>query len=86
MHGSLSEHSTAAVNSAAGTWPAINAAQQFVVVKAPIARVYEQWSRIEGFAGVRHLAKPFLPADLLRLTRELASLPRVPAPALAGSS
>jgi uncharacterized membrane protein len=47
MHGSLSEHSLAAVNSAPGTWPAINAAQQFVVVKAPIARVYEQWSRIE---------------------------------------
>ena len=47
MHGSLSEHSTGAVNSAPGTWPAINAAQQFVVVKAPIARVYEQWSRIE---------------------------------------
>jgi hypothetical protein len=27
--------------------PGMNAAQQFVVVKAPIARVYEQWSRIE---------------------------------------
>jgi len=25
----------------------INAAQEFVVVKAPIARAYEQWSRIE---------------------------------------
>ena len=47
MHGSLPEHSTVAVNSAPGTWPEINAAQQFVVVKAPIARVYEQWSRIE---------------------------------------
>jgi len=47
MHGSLSEHSTVAVNFAPGTRPAINAAQQFVVVKAPIARVYEQWSRIE---------------------------------------
>ena len=47
MHASLSEHSTVAVNSAPGTQPAINAAQQFVVVKAPIARVYEQWSRIE---------------------------------------
>jgi uncharacterized membrane protein len=47
MHGSLSEHSTVAVNSAPGTSPAINAAQQFVFVKAPIARVYEQWSRIE---------------------------------------
>ena len=27
--------------------PGINAAQQFVVVKAPLERVYEQWSRIE---------------------------------------
>jgi len=27
--------------------PGMNAAQQFVVVKAPLERVYEQWSRIE---------------------------------------
>ena len=47
MHGSPSEDSTGAINSTPGTWPAINAAQQFVVVKAPIGRVYEQWSRIE---------------------------------------
>ena len=47
MHASLSENSTGAVNPAPGTPPAINAAQQFVVVKAPIACVYEQWSRIE---------------------------------------
>jgi uncharacterized membrane protein len=47
MRGSLSENSTEAVNSAPGTWPAINAAQQFVVVKVPIACAYEQWSRIE---------------------------------------
>ena len=47
MHGSPSEDSIGAVNSAPGTWPAINAAQQFLIVKAPIARVYEQWSRIE---------------------------------------
>ena len=47
MHGSLFEHSTGAVDSAPATWPAINAAQQFVIVKAPIVRVYEQWSRIE---------------------------------------
>jgi uncharacterized membrane protein len=47
MHGSLSEHSIGAVNSAPGKWPAINAGQQFAVVKAPIACVYEQWSRIE---------------------------------------
>jgi len=26
---------------------AMNAAQQFVIVKAPVDRVYEQWSRIE---------------------------------------
>jgi hypothetical protein len=26
--------------------PGMNAAQQFVVVKAPLERVYEQWSRI----------------------------------------
>ena len=47
MHGSLSEHLAAAVNPAPGTLPAINAAQRSVVVKAPITRVYEQWSRIE---------------------------------------
>jgi len=47
MHGSLSEHSTVPVNSAPGTRLEINVAQKFVVVKAPIARVYEQWSRIE---------------------------------------
>ena len=27
--------------------PGMNAARQFVVVKAPLERVYEQWSRIE---------------------------------------
>ena len=27
--------------------PGMNAAQQFVVVKAPLERVYKQWSRIE---------------------------------------
>jgi uncharacterized membrane protein len=47
MHGSLSETSTEAVNPAPGTGPAINAAQRCVVVRAPITRVYEQWSRIE---------------------------------------
>jgi hypothetical protein len=26
--------------------PGMNVAQQFVVVKAPLERVYEQWSRI----------------------------------------
>jgi uncharacterized membrane protein len=47
MHGSLFETSTKAMNRAPGTQPPINAAQQFVVVRGPIARVYEQWSRIE---------------------------------------
>jgi len=47
MHGSLFEKSTEAVSPTQGTLPAISAAQEFVVVKAPIARVYEQWSRIE---------------------------------------
>ena len=47
MHGSLSNNSTGTMNPGRAVHPEINAAQQFVVVKAPIARVYEQWSRIE---------------------------------------
>jgi uncharacterized membrane protein len=47
MHGSLFENSTEAMNRAPSGQPAINAAQQFVVVRSPIACVYEQWSRIE---------------------------------------
>jgi len=47
MHGSLCENSTEAINPASAA-QSINAAQEFVVVKAPIAGVYEQWSRIEG--------------------------------------
>ena len=47
MHGSLSENSVEAMNHAPAMLSATNAAQQLVVVKAPIARVYEQWSRIE---------------------------------------
>jgi len=47
MHGSLSDNSTEAIDPPPTIHPAINAAQQFTVVKAPIARVYEQWSRIE---------------------------------------
>ena len=46
MHGSLSNNSTGTMNPGRAEQPEINAAQQFVVVKAPIARVYEQWSRI----------------------------------------
>ncbi len=47
MHGSLSENSTEAIDPVPAA-QSINAAQKFVVVKAPIAGVYEQWSRIEG--------------------------------------
>ena len=47
MHGSLFENSRETMNRAPAVQGAINAAQQFVVVKAPIAPVYEQWSRIE---------------------------------------
>jgi uncharacterized membrane protein len=47
MHGSLLENSTEAMNHASATQLATNAARRFVVVKAPIARVYERWSRIE---------------------------------------
>jgi uncharacterized membrane protein len=47
MHGSLFESSTEAMNRTPPGQPVINAAEQFVVVRAPIARVYEQWSRIE---------------------------------------
>jgi uncharacterized membrane protein len=47
MHGSLPDNSTEAMNPAPAVQPAINAAQQFIVVKAPIAHVYEQWSRVE---------------------------------------
>jgi uncharacterized membrane protein len=46
MHGSLSD-SSKTTNYAPAMQPTINAAQQSVVVKAPIAQVYEQWSRVE---------------------------------------
>ena len=47
MRGSLSENSTETMDREQSEQPAINATQQFVVVKAPIACAYEQWSRIE---------------------------------------
>ena len=47
MHGSLSDYPTEATDVASAVRPAINAAQQVVVVKAPVDRVYGQWSRIE---------------------------------------
>ena len=47
MHGSLCDNSTEATDPAPAVQPAMNAAQQCVVVKAPVDRVYGQWSRIE---------------------------------------
>ena len=47
MHGSLSDGPTDATNAASAVQQAINAAQHVVVVKASVARVYQQWSRIE---------------------------------------
>ena len=47
MHDSLSDDPRQATNAAPAVQPAINAAQQFVIVKAPVDRVYGQWSRIE---------------------------------------
>src|SRR6266487_6427129 len=38
---------TSCYNSMDSAQTGMNAAQQFVVVKAPLERVYEQWSRIE---------------------------------------
>ena len=42
--------------------PGMNAAQQFVVVKAPLDRVYEQWSRI--------IRSMFDPSNLSRRVEE----------------
>ena len=47
MHGSRHDKSMEAMNHAPATLSTTNAAQQLVVVKAPIAFVYEQCSRIE---------------------------------------
>ena len=47
MHASLSENSPETNDPEAPVHPAINAAQHSVVVKAPVARVYGEWSRIE---------------------------------------
>jgi uncharacterized membrane protein len=47
MHGSLSDNSTEATDPVPVVQPAINAARLVIIVKAPIDRVYEQWSRIE---------------------------------------
>ena len=62
MHGSLFENSSEAIKRAPSVQPAINAAQLCVVVKAPIARVYDQWSRVEdlprfitGFRDVQRI-------------------------------
>jgi uncharacterized membrane protein len=47
MHGSLSDNSTELTDPLLAGQPAMNAAQQSVIVRAPLDRVYEQWSRIE---------------------------------------
>jgi uncharacterized membrane protein len=47
MHGSLSDNSTERTDPPLAGQPAMNAAQQSVIVRAPLDRVYEQWSRIE---------------------------------------
>ena len=47
MHGSLSDNSTELTDPPLASQPAMNAAQQSVIVRAPLDRVYEQWSRIE---------------------------------------
>ncbi len=47
MHGSLSDNSTELTDPPVAGQPAMNAAQQSVIVRAPLDRVYEQWSRIE---------------------------------------
>ena len=57
MHGSLFESSTEAMNRPPSGQPAMNAAQQFVVVKAPLERVYEQWSRIGNRKRLVELAE-----------------------------
>src|SRR5213594_2479082 len=43
----LASPSNELIESMDSAQPGMNAAQQFVVVKAPLERVYEQWSRIE---------------------------------------
>ena len=47
MHDSLSDNSTQATVAAPVMQPAINAARRVIIVRAPIDRVYQQWSRIE---------------------------------------
>ena len=51
MDASLSENSLETPDLAPAVQPAINAARQCVVVKAPVDRVYRQWSRIEDLPG-----------------------------------
>ncbi|HEY5992170.1 MAG TPA: SRPBCC family protein [Candidatus Udaeobacter sp.] len=48
MRGSLSNNATEAMNAASAVQPAMNAASHCVVVNAPVARIYEQWSRMEN--------------------------------------
>jgi hypothetical protein len=59
MRASLSNELIESMDSAQ---PGMNAAQQFVVVKAPLERVYEQWSRI--------IRSMFDPSNLSRRVEE----------------
>jgi len=51
MDASLSDNSLETTDPAPAEHSAINAAQRLVVVKAPVDRVYRQWSRIEDLPG-----------------------------------
>ena len=46
--------SNESIESTDSAQPGMNPAQQFVIVKAPLDRVYEQWSRI-----IRSIFDPF---------------------------
>ena len=47
MHGSLPDKPLEVADAPPPVQPAMNAARQLIVVKAPLERVYGQWSRIE---------------------------------------
>ena len=47
MHGSLPDKPLEVADAPPPVQPAMNAARQLIVVKAPLERVYGQWARIE---------------------------------------
>jgi uncharacterized membrane protein len=47
MHGSRPDNSPQLMEARPTVGPEMNAAQRIVVVRAPVDRVYEQWSRVE---------------------------------------